>query len=122
LPGDSTLRARSILTEKDFSDEELGRIIAKSDADSNDAAYLDAVKREDMETAQRITGYKIDADEAAAAIRRAATNKSRSHVSSNEVIGELQNILAQRVDDVNRGYRYSKRRKLRRAVGDRHRT
>ena len=48
-----------------------------------------------------ITGYKIDADEAAAAIRRAATNKSRSHVSSNEVIGELQKILAQRANEVN---------------------
>ena len=48
-----------------------------------------------------ITGYKIDADEAAAAIRRATTNKSRSHVSSNEVIGELQKILARRANDVN---------------------
>jgi hypothetical protein len=40
LPGDSKFRALNILTEKDFSDEELGRIIPKSDADSNDIRYL----------------------------------------------------------------------------------
>jgi hypothetical protein len=54
LPGDSKFRALNILTEKDFSNEELGRIIPKSDADSNDAAYLDAVNRDDIETAQRM--------------------------------------------------------------------
>ena len=35
LPGDSKLRAQSVLTEKDFSDKELGRIIPKAGQDVN---------------------------------------------------------------------------------------
>ncbi|MBP5791023.1 MAG: zeta toxin family protein, partial [Kiritimatiellae bacterium] len=80
LPGDSTLRARNVLTEKDFTDEQLGRIISNSAAQSQedaseafdlfgtprlrhsvgavtpeeDAAYADAVKRGDLETARRM--------------------------------------------------------------------
>ena len=80
LPGDSTLRARNVLTEKDFTDEQLGRIISNSAAQSQedaseafdlfgtprlrhsvgavtpeeDAKYADAVKRGDMKTARRM--------------------------------------------------------------------
>ena len=72
LPSDSELRARSVLTEKDFSGEKLGRIISQPDTESKgvspaeDAAYMDAVRRGDMETAQRMRleaaerkGYKL---------------------------------------------------------------
>lgn len=54
LPSDSELRAHSVFTEKDFSDEELGRIVPNSEAERNDAAYLNAVKHGDMKTAERM--------------------------------------------------------------------
>ncbi len=67
LPGDATLRARHVLTEKDFTDEQLGHIVPYSAASrqggngelfsaarQGDAEYLDAVERGDMEEAQKM--------------------------------------------------------------------
>ena len=66
LPGDSVLRARHVLTENDFSAEQLGIIkypVAKVNLENTafsivtpeqDAAYMDAVNRGDMETARRM--------------------------------------------------------------------
>lgn len=66
LPGDSVLRARHVLTENDFSAEQLGIIkypVAKVNLENTafsivtpeqDAAYMDAVKRGDMDTAMKM--------------------------------------------------------------------
>ena len=77
LPGERELRARRVLTEKDFTAEQLGMIVQDAPADGKgkialppkrgetelsvatvtreeDAAYMDAVNRGDMETAQRM--------------------------------------------------------------------
>ena len=45
MPGDSKFRALNILTEKDFSDEELGRIVPNSEADGNAVRLLHDGKR-----------------------------------------------------------------------------
>ena len=44
LPSDSELRARSILTEKDFSGEELGKIIPDAAAKSKDAPEVNYLR------------------------------------------------------------------------------
>jgi hypothetical protein len=49
LPGDSTLRARSVLTEKDFSGEELGRIVPQEGGSAQEGLMLQS-KRQELPT------------------------------------------------------------------------